>query len=315
MKAWLGRLSLRYKLTLSALAVEAVMLSLLIVHGVQLTTQTLQSQAERRMQEIARTLEAALLAPLAQQDDASVRDLIETLLQTDGLKMIAVRDSNKQIIHQTGVSGDAHDFHRLHPVEVAGQHYGEVALVLSGSFIQDARNRYLRNSLVVATVALLLTGVLLALSTGGVVRRFVALTRASKRMEQGDLDVKLAGEGEDEIGQLIGTFNRMAESVRFNVERARENEARFHAIADYTHDIEFWMSPEGRLLWVNPSVERLIGYTVGECMGKMNFPPTSSIRTTAPQPSSSYARRCAAPPARAMRCGCAARTAGISGRP
>ncbi|MDP3422056.1 MAG: EAL domain-containing protein [Thiobacillus sp.] len=272
MKAWLGRLSLRYKLTLSALGVEAVMLSLLIVHGVQLTTQTLQSQAERRMQEIARTLEAALLAPLAQQDDASVRDLIETLLQADGLKMIAVRDSNNQIVHQTGVSGDAHDFHRLHPVEAGGQRYGEVALVLSGNFIQEARAHYLRNSFIVAAVALLLTGVLLALSTGGVVRRFVALTRASKRMEQGDLDVKLAGEGADEIGQLIGTFNRMAESVRFNVERARENEARFHAIADYTHDLEFWMSPEGRLLWVNPSVERMIGHTVGECMGKMNFP-------------------------------------------
>ena len=30
MKAWLGRLSLRYKLTLAALAVEALMLSFLI---------------------------------------------------------------------------------------------------------------------------------------------------------------------------------------------------------------------------------------------------------------------------------------------
>ncbi|MFP5408233.1 MAG: EAL domain-containing protein [Gammaproteobacteria bacterium] len=272
MKAWFGRLSLRYKLTLSALGVEALMLSLLIAHGVQLTTQTLQTQAERRLQETARTLEAALVAPLAQQDDASVHDLVEALLQADGLKMIAVRDGNNQIIHQAGVSGTAADFHRTHPVEVAGQRYGEVALVLSGNFIQEARVRYLRNSLVVAVIALLLTGVLLALSTGGVVRRFVALTRASKRMEQGDLDVKLSGDGEDEIGQLIGTFNRMAESVRFNVERARENEARFHAIADYTHDIEFWMSPEGRLLWVNPSVERMIGHTVGECMGKMNFP-------------------------------------------
>ena len=91
-------------------------------------------------------------------------------------------------------------------------------------------------------------------------------------MAQGDLDVKLAGEGGDEIGQLIGTFNRMAESVRFNVERARENEARFHAIADYTHDLEFWLSPDGKLLWVNPSVERMLGYTVDECMGRWQFP-------------------------------------------
>src|SRR5690606_13592193 len=39
MKGWLRRLSLRYKLTLAALAVEAVMLSFLIANGVQLSTQ------------------------------------------------------------------------------------------------------------------------------------------------------------------------------------------------------------------------------------------------------------------------------------
>ena len=272
MKAWLRRLSLRYKLALAALAVEAVMLSFLIANGVQLTTQVLQKQAEHRMGEIAETLEAALAAPLMQQDDASVRDIVESLQHESGLKRIEVRDSNNRIVHQTGNGGEATDFRTLQPIELAGLRYGELGLVLSGKFIHEAQARYVRQSLLIAVLALLLTGILLALATGGVVRRFEALTRASKRMAQGDLDVKLAAAGEDEIGQLVETFNRMAESVRFNVERARENEARFHAIADYTHGLEFWLSPEGKLLWVNPSVERMLGYTVGECMGQLNFP-------------------------------------------
>jgi diguanylate cyclase (GGDEF)-like protein/PAS domain S-box-containing protein len=272
MKAWLGRLSLRYKLTLAALGVEALMLAFLIANGVQLTGDELQQQAEQRAREVGKTMATALLAPLSQQDDASVRDIVDTLHRDGSLKMIEVRDSRERIVHQAGLDGTETDFRLVQPVEFAGQRYGEIALVLSGSFIEAARSRYLRQSLFIAAAALLLTGILLALSTGGVVRRFEALTRASKRMAQGDLDVKLAGEGEDEIGQLIGTFNRMAESVRFNVERARENEARFHAIADYTHDLEFWLSPEGKLLWVNPSVERMLGHTVGECLGQMNFP-------------------------------------------
>ena len=271
MKAWLGRLSLRYKLTLAALAVEAVMLSFLIANGVHLTTRSLQQQAEHRVTEIAQTLGAALLAPLMQQDDASVRDIVETLQHDGGLKMIEVRDRSDRAVYQAG-GGDATDFRRVQPIELAGQRYGEVGLVLSGDFIREARARYLQQSLVIAALALLLTGILLALSAGAVIRRFEALTRASKRMAQGDLDVKLAGAGEDEIGQLVDTFNRMAESVRFNIERAHENEARFHAIADYTHDLEFWLSPQGTLLWVNPSVERMLGYSVDECMGKMNFP-------------------------------------------
>ena len=272
MTAWLARLSLRYRLTLAALSVEAVMLVFLIGNGVQLTTQALQKQAEHRVAETAKTLEAALLAPLAQQDDAGVRDIIESLRRDDGLKMIEVRDNSNRVVHQTGSSSATTDFRRVHPIELAGQRYGEVALVLSGDFIQQARSRYIKQSLIIAVAALLLTGLLLALSAGAVIRRFEALTRASKRMAQGDLDVKLAGAGEDEIGQLIDTFNRMAEAVRFNVERAHENEARFHAIADYTHDLEFWLSPEGKLLWVNPSVERMLGYTVSECMGQMKFP-------------------------------------------
>ena len=272
MKGWLRRLSLRYKLTLAALAVEAVMLSFLIANGVQLSTQVLQEQAQHRMEEIAKTLEAALAAPLMQQDDASVRDIVESLRNESGLKTIEVRDSNNRVVHRVGNGSEASDFRALQPIELAGLRYGEVGLVLSDAFIREARARYVRQSLLIAVLALLLTGILLALATGAVVRRFEALTGASRRMAQGDLDVRLAAAGEDEIGQLVETFNRMAESVRFNVERARENEARFHAIADYTHGLEFWLSPEGKLLWVNPSVERMLGFTVGECMGQMNFP-------------------------------------------
>ncbi len=274
MKAWLKRLSLRYKLTLAALAVDVVMFAFLIGNGVQLTNHALQQQADQRAHELAETLAAALSAPLSQQDDISVRDIIESLRRDGDLITIEVRDSNSRIVHQTsnGTRISESDFRVSQAIELAGQRYGEVALVLSSRFIRETRARYLQQSLLIAAAALLLTGLLLALSAGSIIRRFEVLTRASKRMAQGDLNVKLTGEGQDEIGQLIGTFNRMAESVRFNVERARENEARFHAIADYTHDLEFWLSPEGKLLWVNPSVERMLGYSVNECLDQMNFP-------------------------------------------
>ncbi len=274
MKAWFGRLSLRYKLTLAALVIEAVMLSFLIGNGVQMTSRTLQQQADQRVHEVAETLAAALLGPLSQQDDVSVRDIIESLRRDGGIETIEVRDADNRIVHQTGNPARSKEtnFRLTRAIELAGQRYGEVTLVLSGEFIREARTRYLQQSLIIGAIALLITGILLALTTGRMIHRFEALTRASKRMAQGDLDIQLSGEGEDEIGQLIATFNRMAESVRFNVDRAHENEARFHAIADYTHDLEFWLSPEGKLLWVNPSVERMLGYTVGECMGAMNFP-------------------------------------------
>ncbi|PKO59017.1 MAG: sensor domain-containing diguanylate cyclase, partial [Betaproteobacteria bacterium HGW-Betaproteobacteria-17] len=125
---------MRYKLTLAALAVEGVMLSFLIANGVHLTTRSLQQQAEQRVEEIAQTLGAALLAPLMQQDDASVRDIVETLQHDGGLKMIEVRDRSDRTVYQAG-GGEATDFHRVQPIGLAGQRYGEVGLVLSGEFI------------------------------------------------------------------------------------------------------------------------------------------------------------------------------------
>jgi PAS domain S-box-containing protein len=55
-------------------------------------------------------------------------------------------------------------------------------------------------------------------------------------------------------------------------EKLRESENRFRAIADYTYDWESWVDPLGKLLWINPGVSRLTGYTVEECMAMPDYP-------------------------------------------
>jgi PAS domain S-box-containing protein len=44
----------------------------------------------------------------------------------------------------------------------------------------------------------------------------------------------------------------------------RENEERLRTIADFTHDWEYWRGPDGNLLWMSPSCERITGYSAGE---------------------------------------------------
>ncbi len=56
---------------------------------------------------------------------------------------------------------------------------------------------------------------------------------------------------------------------RENLEKSREW---FRAIADYTCDLESWHGVDGKLLWINPAVERLTGYTVEECMNMPDYP-------------------------------------------
>jgi PAS domain S-box-containing protein len=63
----------------------------------------------------------------------------------------------------------------------------------------------------------------------------------------------------------------ISERKRAEDER-RQSAERFRAIADYTYDWENWVGVDGKLLWVNPAVERITGYSVDECMAMPDFP-------------------------------------------
>lgn len=41
----------------------------------------------------------------------------------------------------------------------------------------------------------------------------------------------------------------------------RASEERFRTVADFTHDWEYWISPDGQLLYVSPACERVTGYS------------------------------------------------------
>jgi two-component system, sporulation sensor kinase C len=52
----------------------------------------------------------------------------------------------------------------------------------------------------------------------------------------------------------------------------QESYERFRMVADYTYDWESWIDIHGKLVWVNPAVEKLTGYGVAECMEMDDYP-------------------------------------------
>ncbi len=51
----------------------------------------------------------------------------------------------------------------------------------------------------------------------------------------------------------------------------RENEERFRTVANFTYDWEYWVSPEGRHIYVSPACERITGYRAEEFMREPNL--------------------------------------------
>ena len=72
----------------------------------------------------------------------------------------------------------------------------------------------------------------------------------------------------DDTGQLLGyrgADTDVTDRIRFEEDLRREKE-RFRTVADFTYDWEYWMAPDGTLLYVSPSCERVTGYSVSDFM-------------------------------------------------
>ncbi|MGW8209098.1 MAG: PAS domain-containing protein, partial [Syntrophobacteria bacterium] len=57
----------------------------------------------------------------------------------------------------------------------------------------------------------------------------------------------------------------VSQEHRKQTEKAlRENEELFRMVADFTYDWEYWLSPDGKYVYVSPACQRITGYSVNE---------------------------------------------------
>ncbi len=52
----------------------------------------------------------------------------------------------------------------------------------------------------------------------------------------------------------------------------KTNGVYFRTVANYTYDWESWHDPEGKVVWINDSVERITGYSAEECLAMPDYP-------------------------------------------
>ena len=279
--------SLRVRLVLASIIVEFVMLALLVANGVRLVDSSLTAQALEKNEEFKPLFTASLVGPLAQRDYATLQEILRELRNDRGIPYLVLFDTYGRMVASAGWEHDrklpppgvvsefgyrGEIFHARMAVELGGTAYGELRYGLSTAFLAEAKGRLLHESLVIAAVAILLSLILLTLLSYWLTRHLGLLTAASQQVAAGRFDFKLPVRSEDEVGELTRAFNQMSAAVRDRVSAVQDSERRFHAIADYTYDWESWIAPDGKLLWVNPSVQRITGYTPAEVMAMPDYP-------------------------------------------
>ena len=276
--------SLRTKLLLSSLLIEATMLALLVGNGMRLIEQQLEQQLEVRVQAIELAYKTAVAVPLAARDYATLRDIIDGWRKSSDVTYLVVTDPRRQILAASGwepsspLPSPSREFvggaiyHVAFDVQLQGQVYGAVHYGLSTSYIEAAKAALFQQGTLIALVELSLSLLLLLLTGFWLTRHLVTLAEASARVADGDFSVRLEYNSRDEVGLLAHSFNAMTDAVRQRIAELSESEQRFRAIADHTYAWENWFGPDGQLRWVNPAVERLTGYKPRECLSLRDFP-------------------------------------------
>jgi len=89
-------------------------------------------------------------------------------------------------------------------------------------------------------------------------------------------DERVAGWRENYVyrlssGQIVAVYDDVSTRKRTELV-ARMTDQCFRAIANYTYDWEVWVGPPGRILWTNPAVQRVTGYSIKEIMAMSNYP-------------------------------------------
>jgi PAS domain S-box-containing protein len=96
------------------------------------------------------------------------------------------------------------------------------------------------------------------------------LLRSRKRNAYTDKEVKMAESIGNEIAGAIAIAQSFQEQKQME-NRLRESEERFRQVAETVGDFIWEIDANGLYRYTSPSVEKILGYTPGELIGKMHF--------------------------------------------
>ena len=238
--------TVRGRLVLAALLVELVMLAILVGNSLRLPHDAMGEQAREQAEQIAPVLSAALVAPLAQYDYATVQAVLDESHAIRGIDYLAVTDASGVIVATSGwprnkalPTIDAHftlnddddppRYDLQLPIKLAGQTLGKLQFGLDLNRILVARKNLLTQGVLIAAGELLLSAGLLTLLGLLITRQLSLLTAASLKVAQGQLALAPVPEGKDDVGRLGAAFNVMSRAIAERVDqltRANEETAR-----------------------------------------------------------------------------------------
>ena len=249
-----------HKLAIAGLLLLLSMLLLVYVAASQLLAATVNQQIQARGDELARPLSSALLAPLLQQDFATVQAVLDDVADAGHVKSLQLLDARGQAVAVSGgrpgaprrplgtayvdrQGGLCMDFEVV--LDASGQRLGTLRYALSAQALVDSAQALRKELLRIALAGLVLLGALVVLGSRRLTRPLQELSAAAGRMQLGQYDIALPPPGNDETGRLSASLAALRDAIQTRISQlhqAREvaesaNQAKSSFLANTSHEL------------------------------------------------------------------------------
>ena len=222
--------TVRGRLLFLAIGIEMLMLTILVTNSLRLLHGSMTSQARLQAEQMHPVISAALTAPLAQRDYATVQAIINECRTAGGVDYIAVIDTSGNRIASSGwpkeeqlpvpstsfplfEKGMPPRYDVQVPISYYNQPLGSLHFGLNLSQIIAARKTLLTQGASIAAVEIVLSSILLFFLGFRITRHLAILTEASIQVSAGNLPPPLVPEGDDDVGKLGTAFNTMSRVI------------------------------------------------------------------------------------------------------
>ena len=222
--------TIRGRLLFLAIGIEMLMLTILVFNSLRLQHDAMTSQAISQAEQYHPVLKAALTAPLAQNDYATVQAVINESRTTGKVEYIVVTDPTGKWAGSIGwpvdrplpepskdiplfKSENKPRYDVVVPISLYNQLLGTLHFGLDLSQIVSARRTLLIQGVSIAIVEIILSSLILLLIGYWLTRHLTTLTNASLEVASGNLSPPPLPEGKDDVGQLGVAFNTMSKVI------------------------------------------------------------------------------------------------------
>ncbi len=284
--------TVRGRLLILAIGVEALMLTILIINSTRLLHSAMADQVQAQAQQFSPVLIAALTAPLAARDYATMQAVVDESQAKGSLDYIVVVDRYGHRLAANGWSADmplpepskefslfendkAPRYDVIVPIAFQQQSLGELHFGINLSQIVHARKTLFIQGVGIAAIEILLSSLLLLFLGFWLTRHMKALTLASLEVASGNLSPSHVPEGNDDVGRLGAAFNIMSRVIAERVneltaakEAAEASEEQLRSITHSANDAILMIDPLGAISYWNPAAEQILGYQSEEALGQ-----------------------------------------------